>query len=87
MSKSDDFMLKAKAAGLTPEEIYAVAMMRDADEVLRPDTQGGLLYLRNTPVCTWPTMFSLLGRGVCRRFPTTECYGLVDFWRVKPGAP
>lgn len=80
-----DLRLSVRArdmSALSPPEIYAVEVMRQEGKVLHPDLHGGpLLYCENLPVCTWETMFSLLGRGVCKRFPVTNCYGLTPGWR------
>jgi hypothetical protein len=79
-----DTQKTAEPGGLTYEEQYAVAQMRDTGKVISPDIHGGpMLWLGNLPVCTWPTLFSLLGRGMMRHYPTSNCYGLIPEQRSR----
>jgi hypothetical protein len=67
---------------LLPDEKYAVEVMRREGKVIHADIHGGpLLYCEEVPVCTWDTLFRLLGKEVCRYFPATKRYGLTEAWR------
>lgn len=71
---------------LPPDESYVVAVMRDDRALLRPGPNPMCLNVEHTPVCTWETLFRLLGRGVIEtRSPlpgSPLVYGLAEAWWV-----
>lgn len=60
---------------MTYEERYVIRRMRREGMTIRPDARNGpLLFIGEEPVCTWPTLFSLMGRGLVRKSHVTANY-------------
>lgn len=72
--------------GLPPDEAYAVTVMRRDDGPIRSGiiVAPNLLCVGHTPVCTWETLFRMLGRGVVEVRPPAPgapvSYGLAEAW-------
>jgi hypothetical protein len=70
---------------LLPDEAYAVACLRLSADPLRPDSHDRpLLTCGREPVCTWDTLFRLLGKAVIKLDPSAQRadrYELTDEWR------
>ena len=81
----DEEPLKRPTVDLPPEEVYVVARMRETNEVLRfnRDLRPHLI-VNGEPVCTFDTLFRMLGRGVVMPDPTAtqhDRYLLTEEWR------
>lgn len=71
---------------LSADQAYAVTVMRDDQMLLRPSPNPMFLAIGHTPVCTWKTLFELLGKGVVEVRPPLPggavVYGLAEAWWV-----
>ncbi len=71
-------------ADLPPDEVYVVTQLRATPDMsLRTDVPG-LLRVGALPVCTFDTLFRMLGRGVLTLDPTAsraDRYELTADWK------
>jgi hypothetical protein len=71
---------------LPADMAYAVTVMREDQGAIRPSPNHGvsLLCVGHIPVCTWETLFRMLGRGVVEVRPPVPgspvSYGLAREW-------
>lgn len=74
------------ALDLPPDEAYVVTRLRAGVPVLRADPNGRpLLCSGPVPVCTFDTLFRMLGRGVLMvdpEAPRADRWFLTEAWRV-----
>lgn len=67
-------------ADLPPDEIYVVTRLRASTEILRLDPNNRpLLCVGGAPVCTFNTLFRMLGRGVIKADDTAQ---RADRWHL-----
>lgn len=69
---------------LPPDEAYVVTILRSGEPILRPDPNSRpLLCSGHIAVCTFDTLFRMLGRGVLFLDPSAQRadrYMLVKDW-------
>lgn len=72
-------------ADLPPDEAYVVTQLRSGERMLRPDPNNRPLMCSGPiPVCTYDTLFRMLGRGVLALDPTAQRgdrYELTPEWK------
>jgi hypothetical protein len=75
-------------APLSDEQAYVVTLLRAAEAAtIKPHRSNEpLIMLGNLPICTWPTLFSLLGREVLVPDEATGGYALAPAWIKEPKA-
>jgi hypothetical protein len=70
---------------LPPDEAYVVTNLRTVDPLIRPDPNGrALLWCGHLAVCTFDTLFRMLGRGVLMldpAAPRADRYQLTPEWK------
>lgn len=80
-----EFMPLDPMHDLFPEEKHVVRTMQATGDTIRPGTHdgGARIHCMGQPVCTWDTLFRLLGRGVIEKDPDArEHYRLTEAWRA-----
>ena len=72
---------------LSDEQAYVVVVMQEkGGHLMPPRPSEAIIWHANLPVCTWPTLFSLLGREVLVADEATGGYALAPAWMKPPEA-
>lgn len=68
---------------LTDEQKYVVTRLRECVAGIRQNRDNDLyLVCDSRPICTWSTLFALLGREVVQYIPSDKAWHLVPDWHA-----